>query len=64
MKKLFVMLLFLILPGCADDEVNNSAATPIVSENPLVLGINQVNYNKSKKEDLYETSKRVKGNNF
>ena len=32
MKKLFVMLLFLILPGCADDEVNNSAATPIVSE--------------------------------
>ena len=48
MKKLFVMLLFLILPGCADDEVNNSAATPIVSENPLVLGINQVNYNKSK----------------
>lgn len=57
MKKLFIIPLFLILLSCADDSsnsVNNKNistsdfTTPLVSENALILGVNQVNYDKNK----------------
>ena len=57
MKKLFIIPIFLILLSCADDSsnsVNNKNistsdfTTPLVSENALILGVNQVNYDKNK----------------
>ena len=55
MKKLLVIPLFFILLSCADDNSNNidnitsnDFTTPIVSENSLVLGVNHVDYDKSK----------------
>ena len=57
MKKLFIIPLFLILLSCADDSsssINNKNistsdfTTPLVSENALILGVNQVNYDKNK----------------
>ena len=51
MKKLFIIPLFLILLSCADDSSNTEnieVTTPLVSENALILGVNQVNYDKNK----------------
>lgn len=57
MKKLFIIPIFLILLSCADDSsssINNKNistsdfTTPLVSENALILGVNQVNYDKNK----------------
>ena len=57
MKKLFIIPIFLILLSCANDSsnsVNNKNistsdfTTPLVSENALILGVNQVNYDKNK----------------
>ena len=57
MKKLFIIPIFLILLSCADDSsnsVNNKNistsdfTTPLISENALILGVNQVNYDKNK----------------
>lgn len=57
MKKLFIIPIFLILLSCADDSsnsVNNKNistsdfTTPLVAENSLILGVNQVNYDKNK----------------
>ena len=57
MKKLFIIPLFLILLSCADDSsisVNNKNistsdfTTPLAAENALILGVNQVNYDKNK----------------
>ena len=57
MKKLFIIPLFLILLSCADDSsssINNKNistsdfTTPLVAENSLILGVNQVNYDKNK----------------
>lgn len=58
MKKLFIIPLFFVLLSCADNSSNNTNGTdtgtpgefntPLVSENSLVLGENQVNYDKNK----------------
>ena len=57
MKKLFIIPIFLILLSCADDSsnsVNNKNistsdfTTPLAAENALILGVNQVNYDKNK----------------
>ncbi len=57
MKKLFIIPLFLILLSCADDSsssINNKNistsdfTTPLAAENALILGVNQVNYDKNK----------------
>lgn len=55
MKKLFIIPLFFVFLSCADNSSNNTDTstsdgftTPLVSENSLVLGENQVNYDKSK----------------
>ncbi|MDT3694669.1 MAG: hypothetical protein ROM03_09665, partial [Mucispirillum sp.] len=51
MKKLFIIPLFLILLSCANDSSNTEnieVTTPLVSENALILGVNQVNYDKNK----------------
>lgn len=58
MKKLFIIPLFFVLLSCADNSSNNTNNTdtgtpgefntPLVSENSLVLGENQVNYDKNK----------------
>ena len=57
MKKLFIIPLFLILLSCADDSSNSinnknistsDFTTPLVAENALILGVNQVNYDKNK----------------
>ena len=57
MKKLFIIPLFLILLSCADDSsssINNKNistsdfTTPHAAENALILGVNQVNYDKNK----------------
>lgn len=58
MKKLFIIPLFFVLLSCADSSSNNTNNTdtgtpgefntPLVSENSLVLGENQVNYDKNK----------------
>ena len=58
MKKLFIIPLFFVLLSCADNSSNNTNNTdtgtpgefntPLVSENSLVLGENQVNYDKKK----------------
>ena len=57
MKKLFIIPLFLILLSCADDSsssINNKNistsdfTTPLAAENALMLGVNQVNYDKNK----------------
>lgn len=57
MKKLFIIPLFLILLSCADDSsssINNKNistsdfTTPLAAENSLILGVNQVNYDKNK----------------
>jgi len=57
MKKLFIIPLFLILLSCANDSsssINNKNistsdfTTPLAAENALILGVNQVNYDKNK----------------
>lgn len=57
MKKLFIIPIFLILLSCADDSSSSidnknistsDFTTPLVSENALILGVNQVNYDKNK----------------
>ena len=57
MKKLFIIPLFLILLSCANDSsssINNKNistsdfTTPLPAENALILGVNQVNYDKNK----------------
>ena len=51
MKKLFIIPIFLILLSCANDSSNTEnieVTTPLVSENALILGVNQVNYDKNK----------------
>ena len=51
MKKLFIIPIFLILLSCADDSSNTEnieVTTPLVAENALILGVNQVNYDKNK----------------
>lgn len=51
MKKLFIIPLFLILLSCANDSSNTEnieVTTPLAAENSLILGVNQVNYDKNK----------------
>ena len=55
MKKLLIIPLFFILLSCADDKTDSrntitsdDFTTPLISENFLVLGINQVDYDKRK----------------
>lgn len=55
MKKIFIIPLFVILFSCANDDNtnnsvnnNNSGTAPVVTENQLVIGNNQVSYDKTK----------------
>ncbi len=51
MKKLFIVLIILLLFSCANDDINKDniiISTPIFSENSLKLGINNIDYNKDK----------------
>lgn len=77
MKKLFIIPLFFIIVSCADSSINNvdnttntgssnDFTTPLVAENSLFLGINHINYDKTKTFNtlIYHAQNPVNENYF